>query len=557
MKKSILSILLISALLITINACTDLTEETFSTVTAENFFQTEQQFISALGDAYNQMATPIGGHNNIFSINEVSTDEMLIAQKGADWFDGGVWLTMHRHTFQSDNQPINNAWNFAFGGVNACNRLIFQFEDLRDSGNADEELANQFIAELSVLRAFYYYLLLDNFGNVPIVTSFEIEGSPANNTDFQAGRTEVFNFIEQEILDNIDLISDEVGQATYGRVNKFVAHMILAKLYLNAEVYTGESMWEEAVEQTDAIINSNNYSLAGNYGDNFATQNSNSPEFIFAIPFDQVFLTGHNTAQMTLLGPSQQTFDLQDQPWNGYATMEDFYNSYQDEDIRKEENFITGLQRDLEGNVLLDPQATELDPDGPPLNYTPSINSLNPNSLRQAGARVGKYDFEVGATPNLNNDKPIFRYADVLLMKAEALFRQNPGDPVALSLVNQIRNRAGLAGYSNLTEQRLLDERGREFFFEMLRRQDLIRFNGGLHFVRNDDGSFGEQYPAGETAFNDGWLFKTTADDNGDGVINEEDGIDASESFRNVFPIPRPQLDANPNLNQNPGYTAQ
>jgi starch-binding outer membrane protein, SusD/RagB family len=153
------------------------------------------------------------------------------------------------------------------------------------------------------------------------------------------------------------------------------------------------------------------------------------------------------------------------------------------------------------------------DPDGAVVNFTPAINDIN-NAYRQAGARIHKWKYELGATESLNNDFAIFRYADIILMQAEARLRLGD-NVVALSLVNQVRTRAGLSTWVSLTLSDLLAERGRELFAEAWRRQDLIRFG----------------------VFNDAWWEKA-----------------ASSSHLQIFPIPLIQMQWNPNLTQNPGY---
>ncbi len=488
-------------------ACTDLEEELFSEVTPEEFFQTDAEFASALGSAYSQLNS-IGGNGNIFSLQEVPSDEIVVPTRGQDWDDGGQWRDLHTHAYNFENDIINNGWAFCFGGISTCNRLIFQFNELGVEG------ADEFTAELRALRGLYYYWLLDLYGNVPIVTDFDVPAdfSPANNS-----RQEVFNFIETELTEALPLLTTDVGGAAYGRVNSYTAQMILAKMYLNAEVYTGTAQLDKALVAVDEIINSGEYSLAPDYFDNFVVNNENSPEFIFAIPYDEVFLQGFNIPMMTLHYVSENTYNLTEQPWNGFASMQEFYDSYEDADVRKQ-NFIVGPQFDLSGARLVDPGAEEDDPDGPELTFTPEINELGPQAFRQAGARVGKWEFEVGSTPHLNNDLGVFRFSDVVLMKAEILFRQGQTGGEALGLVNQLRERAGVAPFTVLTEDDLLAERGREMFAEQTRRTDLIRFG----------------------RYNEAWQFKPVSDPS-----------------VNVFPIPRPQLDANPNLVQNPGYQGQ
>ncbi len=505
-------------------ACTDLTEDTQD---AQTSLETEEEFIAALGEAYTILGGSWGANVGLYPLTLVSTDEMVVPQRGADWFDGGVWIQTHRHTTPVDHGPTAGTWNFLFSGVNATSRLILQFETLVEAGQLEPQMAEDFIGEMRVLRGFYYFWLLDTFGNVPIIDDFAaVEGNPPNNPDFQAGRTELFNFIESEVLASIDGLSDD-PRRSYGRMHQDAARFLLGKLYLNSEVWTGTPRWSDAVTQFDAIINSGNYDLEADYFANFAVQNSGASETIFAIPYDEVFLPGFNLAKMTLHYNHQDTWNFEQQTWNGYATLAEFYRSFEEDDVRRGDGQTSGLlvgpQFDLAGNPLID---TDIGPDHH-LDIQVDIPSLIMTGdlaqpSREKGARFAKFEYEIGASPDMNNDFPVFRYADVLLSKAEALWRQNPGDAEALMLVNQIRNRAGVAEFGQLTPEKLIAERGRELYIEMWRRQDLIRFDG---------------VEGGETRFNDPWWEK-----------------DTSPSHRNVFPIPQDQIDANPNLNQNPGY---
>ena len=487
------------------NSCTDLEEEVFDRVTADNFFQSDEEFISALGGAYSALDNIWGGHNGTWSTQEVTSDEFMVPQRGQDWFDGGIWLRAHRHEWTPTEPWLNNAWNQLYSGVNACNRVIDQFTSLNVEGS------DAFIAELRVLRGIFYLQLLDIFGNVPLVTSFDVTEPPANST-----RAEVFNFIESDVSASVNLLTETNGGVAYGRVNKWTAHALLTRLYLNAEVYTGTPRWSEVVAQADQIINSGVYSLETNYFANFAADNAGSSENIFVKVYDRVFSPNFQIVAMTLHYNSQATFNLTFQPWNGYCSLQEFYESYAEDDARRA-SFLAGPQFAADGSRVTDIGAEPNDPDGPPLTFTPEINEHFPNALRQAGVRAAKFEFESGATNNLDNDFPIFRYGDVLLSKAEALMRMNgEGDAEALALVNQIHERAGLAPYTALTFDELLAERGREMFMEAVRRQDLIRF-----------GKWGDE-----------WDFKPASD----------------ASVRQLMPIPTPQLDANKSLQQNPGY---
>jgi hypothetical protein len=509
-----------------------LSENPPSDLTNDTFFKTNKQFSSALGAAYRQLSGWATG--SIRDVNEVSTDEMVIPQRGQDWYDGGTHILMQRQTWTFKSPKVEGAWGFSFGGVSTTNRLIYQFNQFIKEDRLSEEEGKSFVSELKVLRAFYYYLLLDEFGNVPIIKKFKgAPVAPANNNDFQAGRDKLFNFVESQIKNNIQNLTRTPKRY---RMNVWAAHALLAKLYLNAKVYIGKPMWKEALAQADSIINSNNYRLASDYLSMFSWNNQNTPGFIFAIPYDEVFFQGNNWASNTLHYLNQQTYNLQYVPNNGYCTIENFYNSFKDNDTRRG-GLLIGYQYDSKGNHLFDASAFKGTPHGDTLYFTPHINELQPRAFRNAGARFIKYKPNDGTSTNQSNDAPIFRYADVLLMKAECLWRLHKDPSVALHLVNKVRERAGLSDYGSLSAYKILKERGHEFYAELWRRQDLIRFKGGMHYHYKPNGVRETKYPAGKTAFNDAWWAKKITD-----------------PHVNVFPIPQDQMNSNKNLNQNPDY---
>jgi hypothetical protein len=520
-------------------ACTDLEEELYSDVTDENFFQTDDEFISALGGAYSSFYG-IGNHSNLWSSNELSSDELVVTHKGGDWYDGGILLALHDHSWTPDNGFFNNTWGFLYGGINTCNRLIAQF------GALDNENSAAYVNELRAIRAIWYMWAMDAFGNVPLVVGFS-DDVPKNDANFQTGRTNVYNFVASELTEVVTTLDAQVGGNAYARVNQATAYAALAKLYLNAEVYTGTPKWTEAKAAVDAIEAFGTYSLAGDYKSNFSIENSGSTENIFVVPYDKVFAGGFNWVMMTLAYPSANVFELTEQPWNGYSTVEEFYNSYIDtlnnpgpvvaqwrglaefdpagdlktpngrgtNDLRIS-NFLVGPQLTPAGTIAEDPAFDADDPDGTGLNFTPAINEIQPNGHRQAGARIGKYAYEQGGTANMSNDFVVFRWGDMKLVRAEANHRLG-NSAAALAEVNEIRARAGVTAFTTLTDENLLAERGREMFAELSRRQDLIRF-----------GKFTEGAS---------WWAK-----------------ESSDAKYNVFPIPQPQIDVNSTLTQNPGY---
>ena len=419
--------------------------------------------------AFNAILSGTATNGGFFAVQEGGTDEAVITQKGGDWYDGGLYIRMHQHEFTPQTWAINDCWNQAYVGIVNCNDIL--------AGTPAPGAAQ--IAQLRFLRAYFYWRLLDVFGNVKIIPAGKKDGP-------QTPRAQVYNYIESELLAAIPDLP--AGKQDYGRASKAGAYALLSRLYLNALIYTGTQQYQKAIDAADAVINSGAYSLATNYADVFAPENSqpkpgvpkSAPdEMIFVAPFDQSTGQGATWPHMTLHYPSQLTYKLTAQPWNGFSTLEDFYNSYDDTDKRKAANFIVGQQYAADGTTpLLDLAFTKGYPNGANLNYTPQINELYPNAWRAGGARFGKFAIKTFQGTNSDNDYPILRFGEVLLNKAEALQRLNNNwsDPTALALVNQLRTRAGTTVFTTMTQNDMLAERGREMFIESVRRTDMIRF---------------------------------------------------------------------------------
>jgi hypothetical protein len=501
MKKIFVSAL--TAALFLVSGCEAPDQEIFDEIPrASALATTDPTALAAFAAAaYKPLVGTWGAHNSLWSMHEISSDEMVIAIKGGDWTDGNQWTRMHEHGYLPTEESIGNAWAYCFSAVGTINNTLKSF-----GGSPILR------AELETLRALVYLWLIDAYGNVPIIIETSTDPTPATKT-----RAEVYAFIESSVLSSL---ANLPKTKTYSTVNWYVGQAILAKLYLNAAVYTGTPQWQKAADASKAIIDGGLYSLESNYFDNFKSDNAGSKENIFVINYDKVAGEGFNLPQMTLHYSSQATFNLAEQPWNGYATLEDFYNSYDNADTRKK-SLLAGPQFSSTGVRLKDSSFEPQDPDGEDLTFTPFISALKPKagntfgSLRQQGARVGKFEFPIGSTRHLSNDFPILRYGDVLLMRAEALWRLSSGSAEALSLVNQIRSRAGVPALGALTADDLLAERGREMFAEGYRRSDLIRFG----------------------KYNNAWWEKPT-----------------SEASKNIFPIPQGQILVNTKLVQNPGY---
>lgn len=515
--KNIHKLLVIASIigLFSIMSCTKLDEQEYSTLTYDNFLKTELQILSAAGPAYSVLK----GYQNVtgdYGLNELTTDEILIPHRGVDWFNDGIYERLHTNTWIPTDPNLNNAWVNNFQGISQCNNSLYEFKDIKNKSDALVSVIN----ELKGLRAFYYFNVLDLFGSAPLVDS---ANTPKNFEPKPNTRQELFDFVNQELVNAVPVLNRAHDMTTYGRFHRWAALTLLAKLYLNAEVYKGKPMWDECITVCDSIINAGIYTLETDYFANFARNNESSTENIFVIPFDDsqgVDWTKpmFQMAYWTLHFSGNATFNMQAGGWNGICAVPEFYSSYDPADIRRTA-WLVGLQKTSTGDTARCIREMA----GQPLIYTVDINSLDGAGENQ-GARIAKYDYHGEMNLQMANDYVVFRFADVLLMKAEAVMRKNGGTAtqVAVDLVNQLRARAfpgdasKLYTTSTLTLNAILAERGWELATEGWRRNDLIRFG----------------------KFKDTRGFKT----------------EATDELHNIFPIPQDQLNANPNLTQNPGY---
>ncbi len=476
-------------------SCTKLDETVYSEIPSSEYPENAEQAAALTVPPYTHLSWLLDWGGWWFA-QELPSDEIVCPTRLTDWDDGGKWRVLHQHTWNNETEAIIGMWDRLYSGALDCNEAIF----LLPEPNSDE--TKKPIAKMEILRSYYYYLLIDNFGDVPFITSFADAPAQPMKTD----RAVIFDSLVNTIERNIKYLPEVT---TKYDVSKGMAYSLLAKLYLNAEVYTGIPQWGKAEMACDFIIDSLNYSLESNALGPFKTLNENSSENIFTIAFDENDPGERgefNLHMRTLHYNSNLTFDMSAGPWNGFAAMEDHYNTYSENDTRKS-GFLVGQQYGFDGEKLTDQGA-----EGADLILNPHIAALNMNAtytpieIRLSGARVVKFEIAIGAKQRLSNDFPIFRYGDILLMKAEAMINQGEnGD----EFVNMIRSRAEADIWSGVGLDLLLEERGREMFWEGHRRQDLIRFG----------------------QFNKSWWEK-----------------DESTSDRNIFPIPQSAIDANPNL---------
>lgn len=493
------NIVLIGSLsLLSFASCTDLDEKVYDKYQTETFYGSPEGANIALAAVYAQVGGNwdgvgyAGADNGWYDLNAMSSDEQVIPHRNTgDWqLD---FAQQYKHEWLPSSLMVNNTWKWLYKSVFSANLAVDQLE----KANADPSK----IAEAKVLRAFFYYLLMDDYGNVPFYTSNDITVDKIP----QADRKVVYDFIVKELNDNVELLSGTKGGEYYGRFNKWAGYMLLAKVYLNAGVYTGTPKWNECL----AVCNKLN---EGGFSLHSGSANASSPLgnkyfelFGDVLPEDETILSIYTTVDVV----SRNIFTVRSMAganayalfgyngWNGTVIPKEYYLKYADSDIRKKQ-FLIGEQ-----------------PGG--VNYTLEIGSLdNPGAPAQAGVRNTKF-YPAGITTGggASNDFPIFRYADVLLMTAECHVRLGNAT-AAKPFIDAVRQRAGLNALdANPTLTDIYNERGFELNWEGHRRQDMIRFDTFL-------------------------------------LPNEFRG--ASQPFRKLFPIPTAALNANPGLKQNPGY---
>jgi hypothetical protein len=533
MKKLINTLMIITLLMSGTNSCTDLEEKVYDTIVSDNFYKTEEEIITTMAPIYADLRN-ILAYRNIIDLEEITTDIIVHpTREYGGCFGGGMHQRYHEHTWNAETGGITSIWTTAFQFINRANMLLYQYEQLEEF---DPELKDIFMGELRAIRAFGYYCLLNAYGNVPIVDRFDVEEGfkPTNSSNFDEGRTKVFEFIEDELLSCIPGLKEEVDLSTYGRFNKWAAMTILVKLYMNAEVWTGVPRWDDAITYADQIISSGKYQLETNYFTNFARNNEGSKENIFVLVFHPT-LTGGNVRTQAFAGHHHSmvgpAYGVPAGGNNCRSAIPSHIHSYHPDDIRLKGWAIGPQINKTTGEPILSNRppyhpvvytidfSNIYDPDDPVVrDYT--------NAMDYDGARFLKYEVSYEPGTNMENDWAVYRLADVILLKAEALMRKNGGMATqeAVNLVNQVHNRAfenpeqHLYDTNTLTLDELLAERGRELYYEGMRRNDLIRFG---KFARGT------------------WEWYDRSN-NGD--------------HTNWFPIPQEQINANNNLIQNPGY---
>jgi len=453
----------------------------------------------------------------LWNLQEITTDEAICA-----WGDVGI-ADLNTQAWTPQNPFLTAVYQRLSLSITYANEFIRLTKD-----NNDATIV-RYNAEARYLRALAYSWLIDLFGNPPFTTENDGVGKYYPK---QIKRADLFNYIVTELKD----IETKLGEpgASYPNADKGACWMLQARMYLNAEVYTGTAKWDSCKMYADKVINSGAYSLATNYRQNFSADNDKSPEMIFAWAVDGIHTQGYVGTTFLIESSSDATYIRAEDyhgltsntNWNGNRARKDFLNILVDTLKVYGNNPIpatdTIFAQAPDKRIYLR-QKRSIDIPAPSASGDYGIGVYKFTARNSDGTQAENYDPAFAST-----DFPIFRLADAYLMRAEA--EHNLADDASAAAdINVVRTRAygdasGNITASEVTNDFILAERGREFYYEAQRRTDLVRMG------QFTNGTYNWQWRGGTF-----------------------DGV-ATDSHLNLFPIPGDEISANPNIKQNPGY---
>ena len=447
-----------------------------------------------------------------WGLQEASTDEAMFPTRGTDWYDGGLWQQDHLHTWTANHGHVTGAWNVILQGQSRANTGIYYLSQFPQSIEIDG-----YIVELRFLKAYYVYMANDFWGQ----SAFR----EWNETDYSVppvvlNRTEATQWLITELNEIIPLMKTK-AQIPYGRATKAAAQTLLAKIYLNKEAYIETAAWNDAITQCDAVIDCGDYNITDDYWSQFQYDSPNTEESIFTFIRDESLSLGGGGVWNNFTLHYAQIFGNINSLWNGGCVTKTFWETWTDDaDVRKYDNGImdvTGFNQGFLVGQQYGPAPDYLaleTRDGSPLVFVADVNLTSAGEAE--GIRCIKYGPNANTTDQFTagNDFYAFRISDVYLMRAEAKLRGGDAGG-ALTDINAVRSKRGVANLIAVSLTDLYNERGYELYWEGHRRQDMIRFG-------TFTSAYSEKPVTPETA--------------------------------KLFPIPQSALDVNPNLVQNPGY---
>lgn len=560
--KKLIYILLIT-ISTTFSSCDSwLEEQNYGNPTVQDMVQNEANIALLVGQSYADIKW-VHDHWGYWGVSSLTSDECLvpIRMPGEHWSDGGYWRNLNTHKWNSFADAFKNIWNTTISGAVLCNSVLATLKENKEV--MSEKTYTKYVAELEVLRSYYYYMLFDSFGRIPYTEEFKEDPKPL--TEPHVVWSKLVSTLERN-APNLPIVNDGNRALNYGRVTQGMAYALLARLYLNAAsfgctpqnvsveglTFNNETdFYTKAVQSCDKIIDAASYSIEPNFFDNFKILNDGSRENIFVIvengnaEFDARSIGSmSNKLRLTMLTlhySQQSTWNMITKPWNGFCARPKFIERYEATDVRgpgneglgtkntKQWGWFVGPIYDATGeNILKDENQEDA-------IIRPEIESVDAAKWGD-GARMFKYEIDKSQKyAYCENDFVLFRYADVLYMKEEAILRGGTGvSGINTPDFQRIRKRAfaynddlgesKVYTSTTLTLDELLDERGREFAWENIRRRDLLRYQ------KFSDSNY-VQY------------------------------VEGKEDFRKWFPIPFSVIEksvrdenGNPIWTQNPGY---
>lgn len=556
MKINIKTLLSVLAIIMLAVSCTDLDVDVKSQYTEENFPQTEADMEAVCGPAYANFRPNYGRW--YWLMVTACSDEGSLVVNGGNWYDNGKYGEVTLHKWTSSNEIVYLNWDNLFSSISQCNQILSILGKA-----ADSDAKVRFIAEMRVMRALYYFWAMDNYGGLPIVDKFGID------TPKRSSRKDVAEFIIKELEESKSELTTDVNAATYSKPTQYMVDALLAKLYLNWAVYAIDDVsnysptdtnpyLNKVVKHCDNIINSQKYDLSDNWIEKF--KDTNGPQikdFIYAFPYDwmtddqtwggltHVRFWSHKFFEKTfylnkkpggVLRANPEFVDLFNLPgdarngiWRGGKQYYEGTTTPFTYNVSKGslDNYYAGADKDskITWHFELTKELVVRGKNESEKKENLRMLDLGNDELGLAmGYRNVKFYPTKESTTNWqSNDMPIFRYADVLLMKAEAILRG--ASPTlgqsAISLVNEVRVCANAPIVSTINLDELIDERGRELADEYWRRNDLIRFG----------------------MFENDW-----------GLKKAELGTSNKDKYRRIFPIPYDIMTQNKHWEQNTGY---
>ena len=527
--------------------CTNLDETLYDSISSEKHEFSQTELEHTIAPVYSSLRTVYWGWFGLSDIMDMSSDIWAVPSRiGIGW--GDLYVSMHKHEFNSEMGFFQVNWDNNYAGVNACNKIL---------ANKAVASSEEIVAQVRAYRALYYYNLFNLYRNIPLDTTYVHEkGWLPEQADPQI----TFNWIEKELKSIADLCPTKVEM---GKINKYAAHMLLAKLYLNHNAWfkndEDKSWYSKCIVEIDKVLEGP-FSLVSNYKDNFMEDISQSKEVIFGIPLENKYAGGNYMANLWIHNAGRSRWNFSGWATGGGIVFPQFLDTYEEGDTRMENTWAGGQQYAQDGSPITI--------DGEPLVYTRELHSIdNPGCYPFESYRLIKYEIKSGDYGTSYDDVPYFRLADAYMMKAECLLRLRQDEQQAADLVTKVRARNFKAnpekavvtigqlkggsrykyghrenqgtlgdddkwiikeeGGNDIELGGLLDELGKEFVCEAHRRDDIIRFT-----IRGTN----------QNVYNGkSWFCKDAV-------------TDMNDRHMDIFPIPKSALDGNPKLKQNPGY---